>query len=167
MSGFDWTFWHKFRVSSLKVSAPTWGPTSTLTKPLTQWAESRSFVVLKYVRFFWVVLSSFELCYVRNCSEFPTRERGRHRLAFRSWLSLPNFDRYDSLYRIYTYDFSWNTALFFSLDWQSTGDERDSLNTNTDLSVTKYSVRTHPPNHLPPDNKWYTETAETAIAVWL
>jgi len=66
--------------------------------------------------------------------------------------------------------------LFSSLDWQSTVDELDALNTNINLSEIKDSVRTHPPNRLPLThllhtyrqpgrNKYYIEKVDTAIAL--
>jgi hypothetical protein len=81
-----------------------------------------------------------------------------------------------SVYRLYTDDFSLNTMLFSSFDWQSAGDELESLNTNINLSEIKDSVRTHPPNRLsftyllhtyrqPRRNKYYIEMVATAIAV--
>ena len=57
ISGYVWTFWHNLRVSILKFTAPTRGPTSTLTTALTQWAGSRRVVVI-YVGLFRVVLNS-------------------------------------------------------------------------------------------------------------
>ena len=114
------------------------------------------------VRFFWIVLSYPELFLVVLRSELLSSLQGRGEdiidwhsdLDYPFWILTVTI----SVYRLYTDDFSLNTVLFSSFDWQSTGDELDSLNTNTNLSEIKDSVRTHPPNRLPSSYLLHTTT---------
>ena len=93
------------------------------------------------VRFFWIVLSYPELFLVVLRSELMSSLRGRGEdiidwhsdLDYPFWILSVTI----SVYRLYTDDFSLNTALFSSLYWQSTGDELDSLNTSINLSEIK------------------------------